>query len=138
MLFSLTSCTNSMTVNGALAQVESFISAVSKGDLDAAKGYMHPYHDDGLETFFEELKSAEDIDLSEGVGSIEVDEVYYSFYNTEVKGPYVELSLIVEVGDEYVYFVFLVIENSSGYGIADIYAEKYVPDSVDDAPQIEM
>lgn len=116
VILSFAGCSGGISRDDAQAHIRDFFDAIETKDYEQACALLHPERPADLETFFEGLSYAEDLDFSK----IEITKYTgfsSSFYDSTVGGSTYSLSMNVKAGDNEIKMKIEIVRNDNGFGI---------------------
>ena len=116
MVLFLSACSGGIKNDDAKEHVNGFFDAVKSEDYELASTFLHPERPTDLKTFFDSLKSQENLDFS----NIEIEKYTgfsSSLYDSTVNGAAYSLNMTAIVSEKDIQIEIEIVKNDNGYGI---------------------
>lgn len=130
MVLSLTLCLSGCTIfqqlleeaDKAVVVAEEFCFALANDDMDNAKSFLHPNWETkkgSFEKYLLDFESKNGIDFSDGVAIKSRFDKAATAYDSNYDGSIFKIGISIFVGNKELKLYFIIVDNTSGYGIYD-------------------
>ena len=117
MMLTVGCAENRVTRDEAKETTQSFLTAVSQGDFERARSYMHPQWLGNLEGYFNGKETALGIDFQKGIEVTKYTNFSSALYDSDVDGSEYELEAWLTVDGAPLELEIEIVRNDQGYGI---------------------